>query len=457
MISGIQQIHFVGIGGIGMSGIAELLMTKGYAVTGSDQKESSITTRLRTLGATVQIGHHANNIGNAELVVVSSAIASDNPEIVAARAKGIAVIPRAEMLAELMRLKVGIAVAGSHGKTTTTSLIATILVHAGLDPTMVVGGRLRQLRSSAKLGQGDYLVAEADESDGSFLRLSPTLAVVTNIDAEHLDYYRNLDAVHDAFVKFIERLPFYGLAVVCLDDRGVRTIVPRLTRRVLTYGVDSDAVLQARDINANQNRMRFSVYERGQALGIVDLALAGRHVVLNALAAIAIGRELNVPFPLISEALAKFGGIERRFDIKSMGEITIVDDYGHHPREIEATIQAAKEGFQKNIVAVFQPHRYTRTYHSFDGFVTAFNGCLRVIVLDIYSAGEAPIEGVSSQKLVDAIRARGDVAASYAVSFDDAVAQLKETMQSGDMVMTFGAGNVWQIADRLAGELRVYP
>src|SRR5881397_1629472 len=409
-----QQIHFVGIGGSAMSGIAEILLNLGYRVTGSDQKRSDAVERLAELGAKIFIGHQAANVEGAHVVVYSSAVSRDNVEVQLARQRQIPTIPRAEMLAELMRLKYGIAVAGTHGKTTTTSMVGAVLAEGRYDPTIVVGGRVTSLGSNARLGQGEYLVAEADESDGSFLKLAPTIAVVTTVDAEHLDHYGSLDAVRDAFVAFVNRVPFYGSAVLCLDQPNIQLLIPRIEKRIVSYGLESSADLVARRLSLSGMTSRFEVYQRGALLGECTLAIPGRHNVLNALAAVGVGLDLEIPFVTIGKALAAFAGVQRRFQVRgTVDRVTVVDDYGHHPVEIRATLAAAKAGFDCRIVTVFQPHRYTRTKHLFEEFLTAFNQADALVVMDIYAAGEPPIAGVTAADLAEGIRAHGHRNVTY--------------------------------------------
>src|SRR5262245_23101333 len=409
-----QQLHFVGIGGSGMSGIAEILLNLGYRVTGSDQRRNEAIERLERLGAKVHIGHEVGHVEGAHVIVYSSAVSRDNIEVQVARQRGIPVIPRAEMLAELMRLKYGIAVAGTHGKTTTTSMIGAVLAEGRLDPTIVVGGRITSLGSNARLGQGEYLVAEADESDGSFLKLAPTIAVVTTVDAEHLDHYGTLDAIRDAFVTFVNKVPFYGAAVLCLDQPNIQLLIPRIDKRIVTYGLESGADLVARRLHLSGLTSRFEVFQRGTSLGECTLQVPGRHNVLNALAAIGVALDLEIPFLTIQKALTGFAGVQRRFQVCGQaGRIIVVDDYGHHPVEIRATLAAAKAGFDRRVVVVFQPHRYTRTLHLREEFITAFNQADAVVVMDIYAAGEAPIPGVDAADLAEAIRAHGHRDVTY--------------------------------------------
>jgi UDP-N-acetylmuramate--alanine ligase len=450
MFKKIHRIHFVGIGGIGMSGIAELLLNLGYQVSGSDLKPSAITQRLATLGGKIFSGHAAENVRDANVVVVSSAVRSDNIEVLEAKKLQIPVIPRAEMLAELMRLKYGVAIAGSHGKTTTTSMIATVLVHGGYDPTVVIGGRLNAFGSNAKLGKGEFLVAEADESDGSFLKLSPTLAVVTNIDREHLDYYAGLAEIQAAFEAFVNKVPFYGAAVLCLDDPNVQAIIPRVKRRIVTYGTSSQADLIASHIESHNFGCSYQARYQGNPLGPVSLQVPGLHSVLNSLAAVAIGLELDIPVEKIIAALGAFQNADRRFQIRGEKHgILVVDDYGHHPTEIIATLKAARNSSDRRIIAVFQPHRYTRIRALEEEFARAFYQADVVIVLPIYPAGEDAIEGVGAEKLAGLIKKHGHRDVAYAPDFPAAVELLRQKLQKGDLVLTLGAGDVWKIAEEL--------
>ncbi len=453
----IKQIHFVGAGGIGMCGLAELLHNQGYRVSGSDLREGPTLARLRSLGIQVHVGHAAENLGDVDVVVYSSAVPPRNAELREAERRGIPVIPRAEMLAEVMRLKEGIAVAGSHGKTTTTSLIAHVLSSAGLDPTAVIGGRVLApdtAPSTTRLGAGELLVAEADESDGSFLRLAPVVAVVTNIDPEHLDHYGSYEALEEAFVSFANRVPFWGLSVLCLDHPGVQAIVPRMTRRTTTYGFASQADLVASNLRSEAPGTRFEVRRRGERLGEVRLRLPGRHNVLNALATVAVAEEQGVPFATTADALGAFLGIERRFEDKgSAAGVRVVDDYGHHPAEIRATLASARESHAGRIVVAFQPHRYTRTRDLWADFVTAFNDADVLVLTDIYSAGETKIPGVEAAPLVDAIRAHGHHDVRFAANLDDVVAELEAAAREGDLVLTLGAGSISQVGDRVLAKL----
>jgi UDP-N-acetylmuramate--alanine ligase len=459
MFAKIQRIHFVGIGGIGMSGIAEVLLNLGYKVSGSDLKSSPITQRLVGLGAQVFEGHRVENVAGAEVVVTSSAIAADNPEVLEARNLHTPVIPRAEMLAELMRLKYGIAVAGMHGKTTTTSMIAAALAGAGLDPTVVVGGRVDALGSNARLGKSQYLVAEADESDRSFLMLSPILAVVTNIDREHMDCYRNLRDVKRAFLDFMDRVPFYGVVVLCNDDAHLRRLLPQIRRRTFTYGTrrGSDFRVKLEEsagmTGDNQPLSRFRVVFRDQDLGEFRLHVPGSHNVLNAAAAVAVGVGLDLNPDQIRSALENFRGVDRRFQLRGKAAgVSVIDDYGHHPTEIKATMAAARQcGFRK-IHVVFQPHRYTRTQDLMEEFATAFGDASTLIVVDIYAASEKPIEGINAQVLVQRMHAAGREA-RYIPSFDQAAEAVAATAERGDMILTLGAGSVSQLGPMILERL----
>ena len=452
---GIERIHFVGIGGIGMCGLAELLRAQGYAVTGSDLAEGATVARLRALGVPVAIGHDSRHVGQADVVVVSSAIRANNPERVEASLRGIPVIPRAEMLAEVMRLKDGIAIAGTHGKTTTTSLVAHVLQAAGLDPTIVVGGRVigagaEGARTGARLGGGPFLVAEADESHGSFLHLSPVIAVVTNVEAEHLDHHGSVEALEDAFAAFLARLPFWGTAVLCLDDPGVQRLLAKVGRRRITYGLLAQADWVASEVTTDGPGMAFAVRKQERALGRVRLPLAGRHNVANALAALAVADELDAPFALAAEALASFRGVERRFETKGVvAGIRVVDDYAHHPTELRATLAAARGLHAGRIVVVFQPHRHTRTRDLFDAFTTAFHDADLLVLTEIYGAGEPKLPGVEAAVLADAIRARGHRDVRFVADLERVVPELLPELRSGDLVLTLGAGSVSRLGPRL--------
>ena len=445
-----QQIHLVGIGGAGMSGIAEVLLTLGYKVTGSDLQASDTTRRLEELGGRIFVGHQESNVGEAQVVVISSAVSAQNPEVVAAKAKQIPVIPRAEMLAELMRLKFGVAIAGAHGKTTTTSMVANVLAQGGLDPTMVIGGKVNALGSHARLGRGDLLVAEADESDGSFLRLSPTIAAVTNLDREHLEHYGSMERINECFLEFINKVPFYGLAVLCADDDRLRALFPKIVKRYQTYGLsERDGVTPdffATEISLNQWGAEFRAQFRGRNLGPFRLAVPGRHNVSNALVAIAIGIELDVPVDLIRKALAAYAGVERRFHLRGEANgIMVVDDYGHHPTEIKATLSAAKQGWgDRRLVVLFQPHRYTRTRDLLEDFAKAFEQSDVLFLTEIYAAGEQPIPGVSGAKLAEIVRAAGHPSVTFVEQKDALADQVLPHLKSGDLVITLGAGDIWK-------------
>ena len=446
-----RQIHFVGIGGSGMSGIAEVLLNLGYQVSGSDQKRSAVTDRLAKLGARIFEGHAAGNVAEAQVVVTSTAVKADNPEVMQARRQGLPVIPRAEMLAELMRLKYGVAVAGSHGKTTTTSMVAMVLDKGGLDPTVVVGGRVGTLGSGARLGRGEFMVAEADESDRSFLKLTPTVAIVTNIDREHLDTYKDLADVQEAFLNFVNKVPFYGAAVLCLDDPAVQDILPRVERRVVTYGVSRHAEVNARDVVLGPMGSTYTACSGDTVLGTIELAVPGHHNVLNSLAAVAVGLDLGVPFAAVKEGLAAFIGVDRRFQVRGeAGGITVIDDYGHHPTEIRATLETlrGRAGTRRTVV-LFQPHRYTRTQHLWDDFCRAFHLADVVLIADIYPAGEEPITGISSETLVAAISRKGHRQVIYGGEMRAAVDRLVLEVRDGDVVLTLGAGSVWTAGDEL--------
>ncbi len=456
----VKHLHFIGIGGSGMSGIAEVLLNLGYTVSGSDIADSAVVKRLRALGANVLIGHAAGNIVNAGVIVTSSAVKADNPEVIAAKAARIPVVPRAMMLAELMRFKLGIAIAGTHGKTTTTSLIAHVLGEAGLDPTCVIGGRLNSIGTNARLGKGEYLVAEADESDASFLYLQPIMAVVTNIDQDHMETYaHDFGKLKSAFVEFLEHLPFYGLAVLCADDDNVREILPRLTKPVLTYGMSEDVELRAVNVAATGAKMKFTaVGRRDKSVLDVELNLVGTHNVLNALSAIAIAREVGIADEPIAKALASFSGVGRRFQrygeiaIEGGGAFTLIDDYGHHPVEMAAVLNAARGAFPgRRIVLAFQPHRYTRTRDLFEDFVRVISTADEVILADVYPAGEAPIVAADGRALARALRVLGKVEPLFVETPADIPAAVLGRVRNGDVVITMGAGSVGGVAPRLAG------
>jgi UDP-N-acetylmuramate--alanine ligase len=455
----VKRVHFVGIGGAGMSGIAEVLATQGYRVSGSDLHEGAATKRLRSLGVAVAIGHDASNVTGADAVVVSTAIAPDNPEVAVARERGIPIVPRALMLAELMRLKQGIAVAGTHGKTTTTSLIASVLAEGGLDPTFVIGGRLLAADAHARLGHGEFLVAEADESDASFLYLTPVLAVVTNIDADHMETYaQDFGRLSRAFVDFVQRLPFYGVAVLCIDDSHVRAIVPEIAKPIVTYGLSDDAQLRAVDVVNREGRMHFVAHAKGARPLAIELALAGVHNVRNALAAIAVGREVGVDDAAIARALAEFRGVDRRFqrygqvEIAAGGAFTLIDDYGHHPVEMAATLAAARESFPgRRIVLAFQPHRFTRTRDLFEDFVRVLSTPDALVLADVYPAGEAPIVAADGRALARAVRVAGRVEPVFVEAIADMPDAIRGVARDGDVVLTMGAGSIGMVPAQLGG------
>jgi UDP-N-acetylmuramate--alanine ligase len=452
----LRHIHLIGVGGAGMCGIAEVLLNLGYKVSGSDLRQNEASQRLVGLGGRIFVGHAASNVEGAQVVVYSSAVPQDNVELLAARQLGVPVIGRAEMLAELMRMKYGVAVGGTHGKTTTTSLIGAVLARGGLDPTIVVGGRLQALGSHAVLGRGQFLVAEADESDGSFLRLAPAVTVITNVDRDHLDYYRDLEQIQQAFVYFANRVPFYGVSVLCADDPGVRGILPQITRRTLVYGTRPDAQVRAAQVQLLPGGARFEAFSGEQALGRVELAVPGRHNVLNALAAVAVGLELEVAFAHIQEALAEFPGVGRRFETRGQAAgVRWVDDYGHHPTEIEATLAAARGATRGRVLVLFQPHRYTRTSALAREFGACFRDADRVWVLEVYPAGEKPIPGVGGAAIEEAARAQGFSHVHFQAEPERAVAEVVADARSGDLLITLGAGDVWRLGDLAMRRLTV--
>ena len=445
-----RRIHFVGVGGIGMSGIAELLVNLGYGVSGSDAKRSDVTDRLSALGVGVAIGHDAANVGEADVVVVSSAIRPDNPEVAAARSRHVPVIARAEMLAELMRLRFGIAIAGAHGKTTTTSMVALALERAGLDPTAVIGGRLSAFGSNARLGQGRYMVVEADESDRSFLKLSPSIAVITNIDREHMESYGTFDRLLDAFVDFADKVPFYGAVVACIDDPHVRSILPRLSRRVITYGFSEDADVRGLHATTDGRGGRCDVQQ-----GVLTVGVPGLHNLLNALAAVAVGLELGVPFDRLAAALAEFRGADRRYQLKGVvGGVTVIDDYGHHPTEIAAVLRAARAGAPRRVVAVFQPHRYSRTRDLLAEFGRVLADADVTLLTDIYPAGEAPIAGVTSAAIAAAVQMHGRGTVELVPALDEVPSRVADIAADGDVVLTLGAGSIGAVAGKIVAALQ---
>ncbi len=451
-----QHVHFVGIGGIGMSGIAEVLVTLGYQVSGSDIRQSAITDRLARIGAEIQIGHRAQNVAGAKAVVVTSALEPANPEVAEARRLQIPVIPRGELLAELMRLKYGIAIAGSHGKTTTTSMIASILNAANLDPTVVVGGKVAAMQgSSARVGKSSILVVESDESDGSFLKLAPILAVVTNIDREHLDHYASLEEIQSAFVEFVNHVPFYGAAVLCMEDENIQQIFPSVRRRTITYGRSAQVDLEIQNVVLAGGHSDFTVRRGGADLGQFRLNVPGEHNVLNATAAIGVALELDTSLEQIAEGLAEFKGVDRRFSTRGQARgVTVVDDYGHHPTEVKATLAAARLASYNRIHVLFQPHRYSRTKHLLDEFGTAFHQADNVYLLDIYAASEAALPGVDSRVLLDKVRFYGHRSAHYVSSIQEGIARITAAAEPGDLIITLGAGNVSQAADTILEKLR---
>ncbi|MEE9528046.1 MAG: UDP-N-acetylmuramate--L-alanine ligase [Syntrophobacteria bacterium] len=451
------HIHFVGIGGIGMSGIAELLLNLGHQVSGSDIQESEITRRLETLGATISYSHQPQQVAGADAVVVSSAIDADNPEVTAANMDyHIPVIRRAEMLAELMRLKYAVLVAGAHGKTTTTSMVGTVMAEGGLDPTVIIGGRLNAWGTNAKLGQGDFVVAEADESDGTFLLYSPTISLVTNIDTEHLDFYKDLDEIKETFLEFINQVPFYGVNILCLEDENIQGLLPRIKKRIVTYGFSAQADFQARDLAFDGLNVSYRAFHRGQELGKVTLPIPGRHNALNSLAAVAVGHELEIPFSAICRGLQEMTGVQRRFQIKGeVNGITVIDDYGHHPTEIKAVLKTMASSFPgRRRFVLFQPHRYTRTQALFEDFTTAFYQSDVLIVTEIYAASEPVIPGVHAEKLTTAIQKHGHGNVRYIPDHLALVPSLVEEVREGDVVLTLGAGNIWQTGEALLEKLK---
>jgi UDP-N-acetylmuramate--alanine ligase len=455
MFNQYRVIHFVGIGGIGMSGIAEVLHNLGYEVTGSDIRESETTTRLRNLGIKIFIGHNEENINDAHVVVTSSAVSTTNPEVSAARDRGLPVIPRAEMLAELGRLKYGILIAGAHGKTTTTSLIATLLGEGGLDPTVVIGGKLKAMGSNARLGQDEFLVAEADESDGSFLKLSPTIAIITNIDREHMDYFRDIDHLKEAFLSFINKTPFYGVAIICKENEHTREIIPHISRRVITYGLSHDSDMYARGIRHEGSKSIFEAIFRGESLGAFTVPVPGMHNVLNSLAAIVTAIELQIPLEKIRTALAGFGGIQRRFELRGEAKgVKVFDDYGHHPVEIRAVLKAARDCFKgRRLIVIFQPHRYTRTRDHMEDFALSFGAVDKLYVLDIYAASEAPIAGINSEALLEKMKGVGLLNAEHIADRTELLKKVIAEAQPGDVVMTLGAGDVYKIGEEILKKL----
>lgn len=452
-----ERIHLIGIGGSGMSGIAEILWNMGYEVTGSDIKETDTTMRLKSLGIEITIGHKPENIGSADVVVISSAIFDDNPEVIEAKKRAIPVIPRAEMLAELGRLKYGVLVAGAHGKTTTTSIIASILSSAGFDPTVIIGGKLKSMGSSAKLGKGDFLVAEADESDGSFLKLTPTISVVTNIDREHMDFFKDIHQLKGAFLTFINKVPFYGIAIICGDDRYIKDLLPHIERRFITYGLSEGLNLIARNIRTEGVRTMFDAFFNEEHVGSFDIPLIGEHNVYNSLAGIAVAKELGIDMDIVKDSLRDFSGVQRRFETKAIVKgIRVIDDYGHHPTEIRATLRAARYVMHREggrLVVLFQPHRYTRTRDLLSEFYDSFIDADMVILMDIYPAGERPINGIDSELIAKGIRENGKMV-EYIKDKEWIICYLMENLRKGDILITLGAGDVWKIGEEFIQRMR---
>ncbi|WP_457641677.1 UDP-N-acetylmuramate--L-alanine ligase [Persephonella sp.] len=447
----IRHIHFIGIGGSGMNGIAQVLLNQGFTVTGSDLKESQTVLNLKQMGAKIFIGHDPKNVEGADVVVYSSAVTQDNPELVRAKEIGIPIIPRGEMLAELMRFKYGIAIAGSHGKTTTTSMVGTILGKTGYDPTVVIGGKLEAYGSNAKLGSGDFIVTEADESDGSFLRLTPTIVSINNIDLEHIGFYKNLSEIKQAFIDFANKVPFYGAVALNIDNENVRDILPYIEKKVIKFGLSEDADIKGYDLKLENGRYRFKVNDFGE----IHLSIPGKHNVYNALAAISISVELGVPFCVIKEALESFKNANRRFEIKYDGSITVIDDYAHHPTEIKATLTAAKEVYNsRRIVAVFQPHRYSRLFSLYDQFTRSFDLPDITIITDIYSAGENPIDSVNGEKLSSDIKKESKKTVIYGENLQKTFNILKNVLKKGDVLLFLGAGNITKLSDQVAEFLK---
>jgi UDP-N-acetylmuramate--alanine ligase len=443
-----HQIHMVGIGGSGMCGIAEVLLDLGHRVTGSDMKETATTQRLAGLGAVIHIGHAPQNVGAADVVVISSAVSPDNPEVLNARARNIPVIPRAEMLAELMRLKYSVTIAGAHGKTSTTSMTGLLLQDAGMDPTIVIGGRLQALGSHARSGEGDFIVVEADESDRSFLKLSATIAVITNIDEEHMDHYADLEDIKRSFVLFANKVPFYGAVILCIDNENNRSILPIIERKIITYGFSEEAEFRAVPILLKENTSEFQVFHHRVKLGTVKLNVPGSHNIVNSLAAIAVGSELGISFDTARESLSRFRGADRRFQLKAQAnDILIIDDYAHHPSEIQATLNAARSGWKRRILAVFQPHRYTRMQHLMDQFANCFDQADQLVLTDIYAAGEKPIPGVTIEKLVSTMK-HADV--TLHIDLESLPQRVLSMARPGDMILFLGAGTITAVADRTA-------
>ncbi len=457
MFTSIKKLHFVGIGGIGMSGIAEILIDQGFTITGSDRAGNDNIDRLTALGAQISIGHQASNVApDVDAIVYSSAIPPDNPEIVVAHQRKIPVIRRAEMLAEVMRLKYGIGIAGTHGKTTTTSMVSLVLMEGGVDPTVIVGGRLHGLAgSNARMGKGEFIVVEADEFDRSFLSITPTIAVLTTLETDHLDCYRDLEDIKAAFIQFAGKVPFYGFVVLCLDEPALQDIMPKIKKKIITYGLNSQADLQAVDISHKQNRTRFTVLQNGRELGEVELQIPGKHNVQNALAAITVGLELQVPFAQVKAGIEKFTGVFRRWEVKAeIGDITVVDDYAHHPTEIKATLAGVKAGWRRRVICVFQPHLYSRTRDFYDEFGRSFFNADVLVITDVYPAREEPIQGVSGELIVNAAKEFGHKHVEYLADKTGVPALLMEIKQPGDIIITMGAGDIWRFGEEFIRKLK---
>jgi UDP-N-acetylmuramate--alanine ligase len=457
MFSSIKKLHFVGIGGIGMSGIAEILIDEGFSITGSDRSASDNTERLEALGAKISVGHAAENLDpDVDVLVYSSAVAPDNPEVMEARRRKIPVIRRAEMLAEVMRLKYGIGIAGTHGKTTTTSMVSLILIEGGIDPTVIVGGRLHGLAgSNARLGKGEFIVVEADEFDRSFLSITPTIAVLTTLETDHLDCYRDLEDIKSAFIQFAQKVPFYGFVVLCLDEPALQDIMPKIKKKIITYGLNGQADLQAVDIVHKKNVSRFTVVKEGHDLGEIELQIPGKHNVQNALAAIAVGLELKVPFEKVKAGIEKFTGVFRRWEVKAeVDGITVIDDYAHHPTEIRATLAGAKSGWRRRVIAVFQPHLYSRTRDFYDDFGRAFFNADVLVVTDVYPAREEPIQGVTGELIASAAKQYGHKQVHYVPDKKKLPDFLRGIVQKGDIVITMGAGDIWKYGEEFIKTLK---
>jgi UDP-N-acetylmuramate--alanine ligase len=454
MFKKIKHLHLVGIGGSGMCGIAEILLNMGYKISGSDMQNTPVTKRLEELGATITYSHDPGNIQGSDVVVISSAIRQDNPEVIQAKNDKITIIRRAEMLAELMRMKHGIAIAGTHGKTTTTSMVGDVLREGGLDPTVIVGGRVRSIGTGAKIGRGDYLVAEADEFDRSFLQLTPSIAVVTTIESEHLDCYKDIEEIKEAFILFCNKIPFYGSSILCGDDESVLSILPHLERNLITYGLNASVDLRAREVYFSGSHSRYTAYWKGEKLGMVNLQIPGLHNIKNSLAAVLVGLELGIPFTNIATALEGFTGVHRRFEIKGEKRgVMVVDDYAHHPTEIEASLKGAKDGWNRRVIAIFQPHLFSRTQSFHQEFGRSFHNADVLFVTDIYPAREDPIEGVTGELVVRAARRNGMRRVYYVAEKKDLAGEVLEVIEDGDIVITLGAGDIWKVGEDILEKL----